>query len=130
MGDFMKKVCMFIALFSMLFISLACGAKEAKPMELKLGCSPADGYEWKYVIKDESIIKIEDQHYEESCSKESKGCTGVDIFKVVGLKEGKTTIEFTYYNKDQQNITQAVYEFVVNSDLELTETHKGPYFNN
>jgi predicted secreted protein len=123
----MKKVCMFLALFSMLFISLACGASKGEPMELKLGCSPAEGYEWKYEIKDDSILKIEDQYYKESCSKEAMGCTGVDIFNVVGLKEGKTTIIFTYY-KGKENITQAVYEFTVSSSLELTETHSGPYF--
>jgi predicted secreted protein len=119
---------MFIALFSMLFISLACGAKEGKPMELKLGCTPEDGYKWEYVIKDDSILKIEDQHYEESCSKEAMGCTGVDIFKIVGLKEGTTTIVFTYY-KGEQNITEAIYDFTVSSSLELTETHSGSYFD-
>ena len=125
----MKKVCMFLALFSMLFISLACGNTEAKPMELKLGCSPEEGYEWKYEIKDDSILNIDDQYYKESCSKEAMGCTGVDIFNIVGLKEGKTTITFTYY-KGKEKITQAIYEFTVSSSLEITETHSGPYFDN
>lgn len=88
----MKKI---ILLITISFLLIGCNKKfNGKEISFELNNIIVDGYEWSYIIEDNSIIK------------NNKG------FKFISLKEGKTKITFNYF-KDKEILYNAIYDLSV-----------------
>ena len=96
----MKKVIILVTLFLVGFAVgigvyfVSSSDESSKTLELTYKTNGGVPYEWKYEIKDESIVKL-DKTYSEAEDELDGGVVDVKfIFR--GLKKGKTTITFKY----------------------------------
>lgn len=82
-------------------------------------------YVWKGFVGDEAVIKIEDATKEQ-------GKDDLYSFSVIGLKEGSTTVTFTYKRETDVDVyLVARYELKVDKKFKVTEvSHEGTYFVN
>ena len=98
----MKKIIILVVLFLVGFaigvgVTLIGKGEGSKTLELTYKTNGGVPYEWKYEIKDESIVKFVKSYEVENKNKD--GMVGAPIstnYVFKGLKEGKTTITFKY----------------------------------
>ena len=106
----MKKIIILVALFLIGFavgigVTLIGKDESSKTLELTYNTNGGVPYEWKYEIKDESIVKFVKSYEVEN--KNKNGMVGAPIsinYVFKGLKEGKTTITFKYVSITDDSI--------------------------
>ncbi len=104
-------------------------ANNKKDLTISLDSNPSTGYTWVYSVSESEVVKISED-YENKCDAEMVGCGGKSIFTIKPLKQGKTTITFTYSRswEEDANPKTAIYEINVSDNLKITEKHSGSYF--
>lgn len=73
-------------------ISIPVGGRA----QLGLNSNPSTGYTWTATIADESLVEIVSEGYLEDRSLDIMGAAGIQIYEVLGLNPGTTTIRFEY----------------------------------
>ena len=72
---------------------------------IKLEANRTMGYKWDYEIENKELLEIISDKYKKYERKEEKdGVGGERVFDIKGIKAGKTTIEFKFYqpwNEDE-----------------------------
>lgn len=77
-------------------------------------------YEWKYEIKDKSIIKYIETNYEDKSDKNMTGGLINAHFKFKALKKGNTTIRFRYLSVVNDSVdTDKTYNIYVDKNLNV-----------
>ena len=78
-------------------------------------------FKWEYKIEDESIIKLAKHKSEAEETKEPiSGGLVYEKYSFEGLKEGTTTITFSFTNFVENTVEKTEeYEAIVNKDLEI-----------
>ena len=127
-GDNMKKIFSLVLIVFVGLLIVGCSDKGFESSkQIKLESDPLSGYTWEYDVTEVGVIKV----YEDNdidCDEEAKKCDGYQIYKLEGLSEGKTYINFKYSNGTKTLYT-AKYEFEVNKKLKIKEVgHTGTYF--
>ena len=102
-----KNLIIMIALFIVGFavglgITLIGKDEGSKTLELTYQTNGGVPYEWKYEIKDESIVKLNKQYSE--AQDDLDGGQVNEKFVFEGLKQGKTTITFKYVSITDKNV--------------------------
>ena len=117
-------------------VLLFCGCSNgininnnSKELKINLYSNSSTGYEWTYKVSNEDIINIS-KSYKTNCPSDVAGCGGENVYTIKPLKEGKVTITFKYARswESSEYDLEAIYEIVVDKGLNITETHKGTYF--
>ncbi len=130
----MKKISILLIVLCVMFGVSGCkkGEEEkTKEITFSLYSNSSTGYIWFYEVDQEGIIKIEGSYDSGSCPDDVEGCGGKEVYHITGLKEGKVTLSMRYqFNNDESKVeSTAIYEFTVDKDLNITETHSGTYFD-
>ncbi|MBO5138888.1 MAG: protease inhibitor I42 family protein [Bacilli bacterium] len=86
------------------------------------------GYQWKYEKSIENIIKINRTYDNSGCDKDADGCGGQDVYTIEALRPGTVTLNMKYVHVNGNTKYTAVYEFVIDDDLNISESHYGTYF--
>lgn len=96
----MKKVVksLFVLLFAITLVT-GCGKKEeVKEVHyeyIRLQENASTGYTWEYVIDEDGVFEVESNEYTQPETDEPiVGAPGYRTFRLVGTKEGETTITF------------------------------------
>ena len=134
----MKKNFSFLLIIIFICVCLVgCGTKKetekhGNSFEISLYENASSGYSWSYDTNNDDIISISQSYDDSACEPNSDGCGGQRIYTVKALKPGKVTLNLEYaYFVDPKETTYnktAVYEIVVDDDLNITESHYGTYF--
>lgn len=105
-----------VTLIAMLML-MGCGAKEQKNFKVELEENATTGYRWFYEIADETVVQcVEDETVEGD--KDKAGAPGTRVFEFSGMKEGETTITFTYKRDWEGGETADTKEITVEVDEE------------
>ena len=116
--------CMSIVLFicSLLGISLGKPStdtiaynKKNTVVTVSLEENPTTGYAWQYAIADEAVVQNCGDTYASDAPAGVVGAGGVRALSFLGLKEGTTTVTFTYLRAWETNppIRTVVVEITV-----------------
>jgi predicted secreted protein len=96
-----------------------------KIVEIDLESNPTTGYEWKYDIDNEGIIKQVSKVYkQDEAEKGILGSGGKDIWTFEGIKEGSTQVTFKYLRSWEGEVVKTK-TFIFTVDKELGITVKG-----
>ncbi len=129
----MKKIGYLLITLIAIFGMVGCGKKDEgeKTFTFSLYSNSSTGYEWTYEVGEEGIIQIEESYDDTGCPEDVAGCGGQKIYKITGLKEGKVTLSLKYhFFTDETRVEDtAIYQFKVDKNLNITETHSGTYFH-
>lgn len=110
-----------IMLLSLLLCLCGCSSNK---LSIYLESDSSLGYSWESKIDDESIIKNEDIRY----AKKDGDLDGVYLFTYKPLKEGKTSIKYTYV-KDDDVMYEIIYNISVSKNKQISVSSKtGTYF--
>ena len=109
-----KKVLGLVFVIAMMMTCLSFAASES-------------GYSWSYIVNNQDIVSIS-KTYVGDCSNNVDNCDGKDIYEVKGLKEGTAVVTFDYVNENDEVENEAIYEFIVDENLNVSENHYGSYF--
>lgn len=123
----MKKVVksLFVLLTA---VTLVCGCgkkeetKEVAYEYIRLQENASTGYSWEYVIDSDGIFDVESNEYTQPETKENLvGVPGYRTFRLVGVKEGSTSITFNYVSPGSKKKVSktATYEVTVDKDLNV-----------
>lgn len=96
---------------------------ETQTAEVNFIANGTTGYSWQYVANQEGIIKETSNYYKSDPVPEGWcGCGGRQIWDFKGLKEGSTTVKFTYLQPwDPSSIAQRIIlDFTVDKNLNVT----------
>ncbi len=116
-GDNVKKLLLLFFISSFFLI----GCSGSKNIELEFDSSPSSGYTWIYEIEDPNVLKVNEEFdIDDDCINE-KGCTGKQIFNIIGIQKGETKIIFKYTNLKNVKYTKE-YNIEVSNDLLLKES--------
>ena len=91
---------------------------------ITLAENPTTGYTWSYAIADETVAVVEGDEYTPAQVEEGMvGAGGSHAYRVSGLKEGETTITFTYarsWESGEEPANTATYTLKVNANNEIS----------
>ena len=128
-----KKILIVMVLFFGLLLT-GCNKKETSniiveknTIKVELDLNSESGYSWSYIVNNQDIVSIS-KTYVGDCSNNVDNCDGKDIYEVKGLKEGTAVVTFDYVNENDEVENEAIYVFVVDENLNVSENHYGSYF--
>lgn len=91
---------------------------------ITLAENPTTGYTWSYAIADETVAVVEGDEYTPAKVEDGMvGAGGTHAYRVSGLKEGETTITFTYarsWESGEEPANTATYTLKVNANNEIS----------
>ena len=118
----MKKVVMLSLILICSIFLVACGGNSFEDtLKIKLDSDPSTGNVWEFEMNELGIVKIDEEN-KVSCNEEGTDCSGYQLFKVTGLREGQTRVTFKYAGESYNPLTY-YYVITVNKDLKVKETH-------
>ena len=94
-----------------------------KKLTITFNDNASTGYQWKYVVSKEDIVKITSETDYSDCPKDVDGCGGEIIYTVTPLKEGEVTINFNLTSPSDEVDEIVIYNIKVDSNLKISETH-------
>ena len=98
-------------------------SEDDKTIVISLDGNPTTGYTWKPINYDETLINIEENYNDERTEEGFAGAGGTFNFKITGLREGKTLVDFTYLREwegQASAIENHPVEVQVSEDLNVT----------
>ncbi len=115
----MKKIFCGILVLALVFSLSACSKKEPENATIEIKGNPTTGYEWTYKAETNGIVAVSDE-YKQDSSGGGTGAGGTYIFVLSGIKEGETTLTFTYSRSWEPNPdTDATKVYKVTVDKKL-----------
>ena len=121
----MKKTLLFI--LGLLVLAGCTSKKNEQPEIVKdpntivFDANPTTGYAWSYKWNQDGIIELDEEYISDQIDKEVTGSGGKMVYKIKPLKEGTTTVTFTYQrpweSTDSDSIV--VYEITVDEQLNV-----------
>jgi len=120
----MKKILTIITILTLCILLTGCNSTQTSSNEIVVTTNGGVPYVWEYEIKDNSIVKFENNNVKEL----DPGMDGGRIeehYTFKGLKKGTTTITFKYTDvrNDKAKETKE-YKITVDKDLNVTITEK------
>ena len=136
----MKKYLKVILVVFLCFLFIGCGSNTdnnenvtGDTAEISLAGNASTGYQWTYIITDETVLSVKSSKYDDGNTKGIVGASGVYSFLLNGLKEGESTIVFSYARSWEDNVDPLytlTYTFKVDSSKKISyEKVTGTYFN-
>lgn len=136
----MKKYLKVILVIFACFLFVGCGSNTdnnenitGDTAEISLAGNASTGYQWTYIITDEKVLSVKSSKYDDGNTKGIVGASGVYSFLLTGLKEGETTIVFSYARSWEENVEPLytlTYTFIVDSSKKISYVSvTGTYLN-
>lgn len=116
-----------------LLLGVCSFAMAAENVELSMTANPTTGYDWAFVVADESIVSIESNFEtgadlgaaDAAAPAEGEmiaGQGGLYTFTLKGLAAGETTVAFEYARSFEENSTIVGLTYTVRVDENLNVT--------
>ena len=120
----MKKILTIITVFALCILLTGCNSTKTASNEIVVTTNGGVPYVWEYEIKDQSIIKF-DNNTVKNLDPDSEGGRIEEHYTFKGLKKGTTTITFKYTDvRDNKAKETKEYKVTVDKDLNVTIKEK------
>ena len=91
---------------------------------IELDANHTTGYTWKYEVSEDGIVEVKNEYVQNEHEEGVVGFGGKDRFTIKGIKEGTTTIKFTYSQAWEPKADDKTETYVITVDKDLKVTGK------
>lgn len=123
----MKKLLIPVILILCVCMLMGCSDSAEKECRIELEGNATTGYEWVYTANPEGIVKeISSEYVPADSDGETAGSGGLFVFLFEGVKEGTTTLEFSYVREweEEENPQTERYTITVDGNGAITDVEK------